>query len=315
MNEDDNELEYETGFLSDFCKHIEQIAKQSLPSNEQMSYILNSTNQIVNTARQVFQQFDFQKIFDSILPPMRELSKQIRNEKDNSDSLLNYLSYIKKLADYYWVIPYNMDTSILKDIFDNVKSEVEFDNYMEKYFNENNINCIFTDIELKIQDKHKEMLDQVKNSFMQGYYALINNAIISIIDDEISFYTKNKQDTLRKDIFIPIINDLRKAKVEDCNWINIVYLRMLNNNINTLFDKINFNNIKINTNKSIRRHCSQHGKKYSNNKIDSLMLINTLYHLLYIKDNLKAYENKLKILQTKNKAKQYTLANNKKAGG
>ena len=42
------------------------------------------------------------------------------------------------------------------------------------------------------------------------------------------------------------------------------------------------------------------------------MLLNTLYNLLYIKDDLKKYKSKLKIKRTHNGAKYYVLSTNKK---
>ena len=86
---------------------------------------------------------------------------------------------------------------------------------------------------------------------------------------------------------------------------------MLNNNINLLFDNVNFNNITISNNKAIRRHTTQHGKKYSNKKIVSIMLLNTLYNLLYIKEDLKIYKGRLKIKKEKDGNKIYILIQKK----
>lgn len=287
-------------FTDKLMEQISQLAKQSVPTKEQMDAIFSSTSKLTNMIKELMKQIDFKAIFDSILPPLRKLSIDIQNAKGNSDSLLNYLDYTKKLAQYYWVIPYNINTTNLKEIFENINSEKEFDIYMEDYFNDTLIDNLFIDIEKNIKKEHIELFRQINTAFLAESYALINNAIISIIDDELSYYIKDKQNTSRKDLFIPIIKDLSRVKISECNWINVLYLKMLNNNINTLFSKVNFNDIKINTNKSVRRHCTQHGKKYSNKRIDSLMLLNTLYHLLLIKSDMKEYEGALKYIKSNN---------------
>lgn len=298
-------------FTDKLMEQISQLAKQSVPTKEQMDAIFYNTSKITNMIKELMKQFDFKAIFDSILPPLRKLSIDIQNAKGDSDSLLNYLEYTKKLAQYYWVIPYNINTANLKEIFESVNSENEFDSYMEDYFDTNLIESLFGDLTENIKEEHKELLKQIHNAFLEDSYALINNAIISIIDDELSYYIKDKRNTLRKNMFIPIIKDLSRANVTECNWINVLYLKMLNNNINTLFSSVNFNNIKIDTNKSVRRHCTQHGKKYSNKRIDSLMLLNTLYHLLLIKNDMQEYENKLQYIK-RNKTCYYVLSTVKK---
>ena len=69
---------------------------------------------------------------------------------------------------------------------------------------------------------------------------------------------------------------------------------MVNSNINLLYEQIEFNNkISINTNKKSRRNPISHGKSYSYKKIDTIMLLNTLYYLLVIQNELKEYKNSL----------------------
>ena len=69
---------------------------------------------------------------------------------------------------------------------------------------------------------------------------------------------------------------------------------MVNNCINKLNEPININKVIIKTSKKVRRHPSQHGIKFSNSRIDSLMLLNLLYYIINLKDNLKKYHHKLK---------------------
>ena len=75
---------------------------------------------------------------------------------------------------------------------------------------------------------------------------------------------------------------------------DILLIMMTNNYINNLYVDIEFNEkIKIETNKKTRRNTYAHGKFYSNKRIDSIMLLNTIYYLLVAQEILKKYENKL----------------------
>ena len=79
---------------------------------------------------------------------------------------------------------------------------------------------------------------------------------------------------------------------------------MVNSNINLLYEQIEFNNkISINTNKKARRNPISHGKSYSYKKIDTIMLMNTLYYLLVIQNELKEYKNSL----YRNKKKEFYI--------
>ena len=46
-------------------------------------------------------------------------------------------------------------------------------------------------------------------------------------------------------------------------------------------------------NKKVRRNPSQHGKYFSNRKIDTIMLLNTVYYLLIVMDTYKQYVGKI----------------------
>lgn len=290
--------------LSETINKLDEITK---PAKQAIQNISNSTKIFGEEIKKVFDKFDFSKIYDNILAPMKQLALKMEEAQKDPDSLINYMSYVENLSKYFWAMPYNIDTPELKIIFENVSSEKEFDNFMGKHFNKERLQNLFDDIKLKINKKHIIVFRQIEQAFYNKQYSLINNAIISIIDDELSYYTANKEETKRKDIFMPIIEEMSDTDVTKCNWLDLFYLEMLNNNLNILFDNVKFSKIVINNNKCIRRHTTQHGKKYSNQRIVSIMLLNTLYNLLYIKEDLKKYHNKLKIKKEKNGSKQYIL--------
>lgn len=236
---------------------------------------------------------DFSKLINNFIIPLEGFAEEVEKAKNNPDSLISYLEYVKNLSSYFWSMPYKIDGKSLKNIFENVNSEKAFDSYMLEYFTDDKINELFKDIKNKISTKHKDLFDQIVKAFDNGYYALINISLIAIIDDELSFYLKDKKTTTRKNIFEPILKKLKRVPIQECNYMNVIILEMLDNNIDIIFENVYFDNISISTQKITRRHSTQHGVIYSNEKIDSLMLVNTLYNILYTRDYLSIYENKL----------------------
>ena len=267
-------MENSNNQLAEFIRHLDEITKPAKQATEQIS---NYIQKIVEPLRETLNQIDFSKFFDNILAPMKQLTIKIDEIKKDPDSVLNYISYVKNLSKYFWAMPYNIDTAELKHIFEYVSTEKEFDDYMKKYFTKQKLQNLFNDIKLKLQKKHIIIFRQIEQSFYNRQYALINNSIISIIDDELSYYNYDKKETKRKNILCPIIEEYKNKDVSQCEWLDLFYLEMLNNNLNLLFDNVDFRKIVINNNKTIRRHATQHGKKYSNQKIVSIMLLNTLY--------------------------------------
>lgn len=299
-------------YNSEFAEAIKNINKICEPVRQAVQYASEYMKKIGEQVRKVFEQYDFSKMYQNLLIPMQQFAQEIEKIKNDPDSLLNYMSYVKNLSNYFLAMPYSIDTSELKSIFENVKTEKEFDDYMKKYFTNQKLQQLFNDIKLKISRKHITIFKQIEQAFYNKQYSLINNAIISIIDDELSYYNYNKKETKRKDILYPIIEEYQKKDVSQCDWLDLFYLEMLNNNINLLFDNVDFNNIKISNNKAIRRHTTQHGKKYSNKKIVSIMLLNTLYNLLYIKEDLEVYKQRLKVKKEKDGSTHYILVQKNK---
>ena len=301
---------YMEQYNREIAKSIELFKKSMEPVREaaqSISLYTNSVKEKIERMKEVLGTYDFSKLYDNIFTPMKILSLKIEEAKKDPDSFINYMAYVEYLSEYFWAMPYNIDTSELKFIFENVNSEKEFDSYMRKYFNKEKIKSLFGDTQKKINRKHSIIFKQIEQGFYNKEYALINNAIISIIDDELSYYNYKKSDTKRINILYPIIEEIAGKSNIKSNPLDLFYLEMLNNNINVLFDDVNFNNILINNSKAIRRHTTQHGKKYSNQRIVSIMLLNTLYNLLYIKDDLKKYRKRLKLKKGKDGNKYYIL--------
>lgn len=236
-----------------------------------------------------------------INPLFESLSKSLEEAKANPNSVYNWLEYYDKLSEFFWIMPYKMTPDELHDILLNIKTEKEFDKYIYKYFNKVKVNCLIDDIKKLIERKQDLILfEQIIIAYNNKSYSLASMGIMSIIDNLLSYYLLNKGCTARIELFKPIIDDLNNRREISDDFLFIVM--MINSNINLLYEHIEFNEkIKIKTNKKVRRNPVSHGKSYSNKKIDTIMLLNTLYYLLIAKIELKEYKSSLCYNQNKKK--------------
>lgn len=229
---------------------------------------------------------------NKINPYFKELSEKIETAKKDLHSFLSWLNYYKKLSEYFWIYPYDMQSEKLYTILEKVNNEKEFDNYISKYFSKEKVKELFSELEKNIPRKHKIVLKQIEIAYNSKSYVLANVGLISIIDDLLSFYIYDKGCPIRLNLFNPIIEQLKKEKTDIDE--DLFLIMIANNYITNLYDNIEFNEkIEIKTNKKTRRHTCAHGKFYSNKRIDSIMLLNAIYYLLITQEILKIYKNKL----------------------
>lgn len=221
------------------------------------------------------------------------LSKSLEEAKANPKSVYNWFEYYDRLSEFFWIIPYKMKPEELHEILVNVTTEKEFDRYISKYFNKEKVDLLINDIKgLITRSQDKKLFEQIVLAYNNKSYSLASMGLMSIIDNLLSYYLINKGCTSRIKLFEPIIKDIdRKCGMSD-DFPFIVM--MINSNINLLYEDIEFNDkIKIKTNKKTRRNPVSHGKSYSNKKIDTIMLFNTVYYLLVTKEELKEYKDSL----------------------
>jgi len=254
---------------------------------------MNPMQEIAKKLSEVFKPITTQ-IVDN-LPKMTsyfdELSKTLEKARENPDSLLNWIEYSEKLSEYIWTIPYDISSDELKELTSIVNSEKEFDKYMLKYFDKAKVEKLFNEILSRIPNKHRTIFRQIKTSFDLGNYALINTGLLSVIDELCSQFLLDKGCLKRKDILLPIVEIIDNTSDDNFEVIPIL---VLNDNINVIYETVDFNKkIKIKTNKKVRRNPSQHGKYFSNRKIDTIMLLNTIYYLLIVMDTYKQYVGKI----------------------
>lgn len=257
--------------------------------------------QIAETQRQFMNCFS-NVINESISPALKALAISLEEARNNPDSVLSWMNYYDRLSEFFWIMPYKITTEELHEILQNVGTEKEFDQYIIRYFNKAKVDSLIVDIrEMLSNNSQRKVYDQIVTAYRSKSYALASIGITTMIDNSLSYYLIDKGCTARIKLFEPIINEL-ELKRDNSDFSFIVM--MVNSNINLLYEQIEFNNkISINTNKKSRRNPISHGKSYSYKKIDTIMLLNTLYYLLVIQNKLKKYKGSL--LYKRNKKEFY----------
>ena len=189
----------------------------------------------------------------------------------------------------------------LKEILTNNKDETSFDKIMIKYFTKEKTNQMITDISNNLPKKHKVIFKQAINSFNNKDFAIANMVFYSIIEDLLAGYTQNKGNNTRNTILNPVVDYYCRYQINEVPFI--FELCLLSNCINYIYKQYDFNsNEQPSNHKKVSRHLSQHGKKYSNQKIDCLLLLNCIYKIIYFEDILKPFKGLL--VRNKDKSKR-----------
>lgn len=257
--------------------------------------ILNTANVLVNAA------YKIKQILTNIIPTdyFQDIITAWQEILNNPNSVINYTNYENKLDNFHWAWPFQFDTSSIKELIETVNSEKDFDKYMVKYFSAGKDKELITATENKLPKSQKLLFRQVATAYNNHDYAIANNALMSILDNLLSKYLENKGQTKRNGIFKPLVvlySDISTS----CLTAETFQLMMLSHNIDFIFQNFSFNEkITIDTNKKARRHPSVHGFKYSNKKVDTLMLINSLNELLSLQGFIKSFEGTLRFDRNK----------------
>lgn len=237
---------------------------------------------------------NFSKMVSEIIPTnfMKSFSDMLQEINENPDSVFNYYKYENHLDNFHWAWPYEITTSEIKNLIESVSDEKKFDDYMLKFFSEKKVNDMMDKIEKNIPAHHRILFRQIENAYRNKNYAIANNALMTILDNLLSDYLLYKGQTKRKGILKPIADFWMMFFPDDL--LVVFRLMMIANNIDFIFQDYHFNEkIVFETNKQARRHTALHGFKYSNKKVDALMLMNTLLELLNYRTNLHIFCNSL----------------------
>lgn len=275
--------------------------------------IINTINATTRSLSEVLAMSNASSAMTYVTDVVASLCKKIQVARDNPNSVINFFEYQKKLKVFHWAWPYEITPAELKRFLEQSRDEKDFDRKMLLFFSKKHMNDMFSYIIGEIPKKHEKIFAQIERAYYHGLYALINNATLSILDNVLSEPLKNKGCVSRIGILHPIID------FYDQNYCLqsipfIIEMQMLSNSIDLIFANYSFSDaIHLETNKTVRRHLSLHGVKYSNKRIDSVMVINTLASFLKNRPYIEPFKNSLKYNSNKKvfklDLKSYALKN------
>ena len=268
------------------------------------SQIIESVSNTVLDISNMFSSFNVTEYMTSFKNAFSAFFDALEEARNNPRSFFNFFDYQTKLNAFHWAWPYDITPDELKALLEQATNEQEFDKLMLSFFSKKRVNqmCKYT-LPL-LPRKHKTIYQQIIEAYNLRQYALINNAIFSIIDNLLSVVLKDKGKTTRKGILQPIIEFYSENyRLADIGFI--FELQMLSNNINLIFENYAFSErANIDTHKKARRHLSAHGLQFSNRRYDSIMLLNTITALV---DNMIYIEPFNECLSYNKKQKRFFI--------
>lgn len=274
---------------STYGSMISSISDSLVRVGEMTRIVVESFEQMIDTMRSIAQAIA-EALPSNFLQGLVEVIQEIYN---NPDSYFNYAKYEKQLDNFHWAWPYDFTADEIKTLVETVEDERGFDKCMIGIFSSGKDSRLMEEILAELPKRHRVIFKQIMKAYNQGDYVITNNALMSIIDNLLAEYLYNPGQVRRNGLFKPIVN----------LWSTMLYdtattfrMMMLAHNIDFIFEEYDFaEKIVIETNKKARRHPSVHGFKYSNQKVDSLMLMNTLWELLLLKGDLKPFKRSLRM--------------------
>ncbi len=236
------------------------------------------------------QSSDFMKDFHYA---MCSFCKEIEEAINDPESYHSFQRYEEKLKAFHWAWPYGIQPDEMKRLIEDSDSEEEFDRIMLSFFTEERMDALFAFIKETIPERQKCLISQIEKAYREEQYALINIAVMSIIDNLFIEIPVRKRQTTRKGILQPIINFYRKTYGAFSTKF-LFQLTMLSNNIDLVFTDYDFSeDPSLKSNKKARRHLTMHGVMYSNKKEDSVMLLNTVAAVLSNTEYIRPFERAL----------------------
>ncbi len=272
--------------LKKLCEPL-QIASENLKKLCEPLQIIASENlkKLCEGPLQIIASESFKKLCESqqiILKDINNPLKIMARGFVNEQKLLTEKTKYSAILKHNWAYPFKITPKKVEEL-----NKKNFDEYMLDFFTDKRTKEMFCYINDNLPEHHKMLFKQIEDGYFKEMYALINIAIYPIIDDLLSILCKKTNEKILASIIDWIKQNIQYESFP------IIKLSMLSNNIDSIFKFFKFDEEGVYNNEIFpRRHLSLHGKKYSNRKIDSLMLLNTLTQLLYYREFLKRFKLK-----------------------
>ncbi len=205
---------------------------------------------------------------------INQLQNKIIQSVFTSDLNQLNITDIMFLDKNFWVIPSGFSLFKIKNV--NNLDKDNFENEILKNSSEKGILNLFDKVaKHSSMKKNRVIINQCKQAYKNGHYALVINSLISIFDGLAFPYIKlipviNHKSTK---IFEKYFNALNNDNAEQIDYKDYHKLWVLVNFIRKLYKDTNFSNYD---NKELSRHVNSHGIEFSNKKIDAIRMLHAI---------------------------------------
>ena len=212
---------------------------------------------------------EYQKIADGILKNIGILPKSKISGYD-----------ITILDKYYWVIPFQYKFERLNKLY-KYGTRIKFEKYMLKYYSDNRVKKLFTKIKHQFRETDKKnMIRQIENSYHNGDYAICITALMTLIDGAtlILIHPNSWNQHKSHNAIGSLVDIMGKESASEFDYELFLRTNIINNFLNRLYPP-NYDLKKGRRKNTLIRDINSHGVRYFNNKINALRLLNALYYL------------------------------------
>ena len=238
-----------------------------------MSIYTNNISQVIeemNIGKFVSEYIkEYQKIAEGILKNIGILPKS---------KISGYDTTI--LDKYYWVIPFEYKLEKL-DKLHKYGTRIKFEKYMLKYYSDSRVKKLFIKIkrQFKKTDK-KNLIRQIENSYYNGDYAICITALMTLIDGAtlILIHPNSWNQHKSHNAIGSLVEIMGKESANEFNYELFLRTNIINNFLNRLYPT-NYDLKKGRRKTTLVRDINSHGVRYFNNKINALRLLNAVYYL------------------------------------
>ena len=289
--------------LEETIKKISEMQKTIMP--DIINNAIESSNKLSNNLSKIINSYNFDNLMNiavssKLQTTLQELTKVIKTF--HVGDLSGYET--EYLKNNFWVLPYDIEYKDINSLTS--LSNEEFNAKMLEHFTNDRINNL-VDICIKNEDKKdkKILLKQVQDNIEMGNYSICNVALINYLDG----LTLNLIDesSPKKHTSHFVIDALHKYYETHDSYLMFLKVEVLLNFYNSIYES---DDLKNPTKNDVNRNTTSHGAKFSNEKIDTLRLLNAIW---YIQEFIKETDFKDKFILTNSNAKEkkdkYTLKN------
>lgn len=259
--------------LSKTAKMIADYQRNIIPDIIKIN--IETSTKLSETIKSLVNSYDFNNLINIAVSSklqtiLQQLSETLKTL--HLGDLSGYeTEYLKKR---FWVIPFEYEYKNIKKLTN--LSNKDFNNEMLKYFNKSRVNRLFIScIKKETKKDKKKLLRQAKQNYALGNFSICNIALITYLDSLSLKFIDSSSRCQHKSH--EVVNNIHQYYEEHDTYQMYLKAEVLKNFYDIFYDSEN--NLKNPNSKTLNRHLSSHGTKYSDKQIDTLRLINAIWYI------------------------------------